>query len=279
MKRFQTSDGLMLAYLDEGDGLPLLCLPGLTRDASDFDDLATAVGGRYRLIRLTPRGRGASDRDPEWRNYNVAVEARDAVELLDHLGVARPVIVGTSRGGLQAMVIAAMAHDRLAGALLNDIGPEIAPEGLEVIMSYLGVTPPFRDFEAAARAIEERLGPAFPDVSLQRWQTLARRWFAQGPDGGLALNYDPRLRDAVETGSAQPAADMWPLFDAFGDLPVAVVRGANSDLLAAETVAEMHRRRPDLIVAEVPRRGHVPFLDEPEALAALEALVARVERP
>ena len=277
MNRFETSDGLSLAYLDGGAGLPLLCLPGLTRDASDFDDLAAAVGGSHRLIRLSPRGRGSSDRDPDYRNYAIPVEARDALELLDHLGLDRAVIVGTSRGGLLAIVIAATARDRLAGVLLNDIGPEIAPEGLEAIMGYLGIAPAARDFDEAAAALRARMGPAFPDLAPERWRVLARRWFAQDPRGGLALTYDPRLRDAVEENSAQPAADMWPLFDALDGLPVAVVRGVNSDILSAETLAKMRTRRPDLIVAEVPGRGHVPFLDEPEALAALGTLLSRVE--
>jgi pimeloyl-ACP methyl ester carboxylesterase len=276
MNRFRTSDGLSLAYEDDGGGLPLVCLPGLTRDSSDFDDLAAAVGGRYRLIRLTLRGRGASDRDPEFMNYAVPVEARDVVECLDHLGLARAVIVGTSRGGLIAMLLAAAAHDRLAGVLLNDIGPELAPEGMDVIMSYLGVPPRARSFEEAAAALKARMGAEFPGLTDARWLTLAKRWFDQGEDG-LALTYDPRLRDAVEAAGAEPAPDMWPLFDALEGVPLALVRGANSTLLSPATAAAMRARRPDMIFAEVPDRGHVPFLDEPEALAALEALVARVE--
>lgn len=277
MKRFTTSDGLSLAYSDDGEGLPLLCLPGLTRNGADFDDLAAALGGRYRLIRLTSRGRGASDRDPDFRNYNVGVEARDAVEFLDHLDLGQAVIVGTSRGGLIAMVLAATAKDRLAGVLLNDIGPDLAPEGLEEIMSYLGIAPKAQSFEELAAALQARMGSRFPGLAQARWLKLARRWFGAGPDGRPQLDYDARLRDAVEATSAQPAADMWPLFDALEGLPVAVVRGANSNLLSAETVARMQARRPDLVVAEVPDRGHVPFLDEPEALAALGALVARVK--
>jgi pimeloyl-ACP methyl ester carboxylesterase len=275
MNRFFTSDGLSLAWMEEGSGVPVLCLPGLTRNGSDFDDFAAALGGRYRLIRLTLRGRGASDRDPEFANYNVAVEARDVVELLDRLGLARVTIVGTSRGGIIAMWLAATARDRLAGVLLNDVGPELAPEGLANIMTYLGVAPRARGFEEVAGALRARMGERFPGLSDARWLVLARRWFDENGDG-LALNYDPRLRDAFEAALQGPAGDMWPLFDALDGLPVAVVRGANSDLLTAETLARMRERRPDLIVAEVPDRGHVPFLDEPEALAAFEALMARV---
>ncbi len=253
-----------------------LCLPGLTRNGADFDELAAALGGRHRLIRLTLRGRGQSDRDPDPANYNVGVEARDVVEFLDHLGLARVVIVGTSRGGLIAMVLAATAKPRLAGVLLNDIGPELAPEGLANIMSYLGVTPKAKTYEEVVAALKARLGARFPGLSDAKWMSLARRWFDAGPEG-LTLNYDPRIRDNIEATAGQPAPDMWPLFDALEGVPLAVVRGANSDLLTAETVAKMRERRPDMIVAEVPDRGHVPFLDEPEALAALEALLERVE--
>jgi pimeloyl-ACP methyl ester carboxylesterase len=275
MNRFAAHDGLALAWEEEGAGLPLLCLPGLTRNGADFDELAAALGGRHRLIRLTLRGRGASDRDPEFRNYNVAVEARDVVAFLDHLGLDRVVVVGTSRGGLIAMWLAATAKERLLGVLLNDIGPELAPEGLANIMSYLGVTPRARTHAEVAAALEARMGERFPGLGPEKWRSLARRWFDEGADG-IALNYDPRLRDAFAGQGEGPTMDLWPLFDALEGLPVAVVRGANSDLLAAETVAAMRARRPDLIVAEVPDRGHVPFLDEPEALAALEALLARV---
>lgn len=276
MKRFITSDGLSLAWQQEGSGTPLLCLPGLTRDNADFDDLAAALGGRCRLIRLTFRGRGQSDHDPDFLRYNPGQEAVDVVAFLDHLGLDRVVVVGTSRGGLVAMVLAAMAKPRLAGVLLNDIGPDVAPEGLAVIMTYLGIPPKATTFPEVTAALRARMAPGFPGLSDARWETLARRWFT-APGGGVGLTYDPKLRDAVEALSAQPAADLWPLFDALEGVPLAVVRGANSDLLSAATVAEMQARRPDLIFAEVPDRGHVPFLDEPEALAALDALLAKVE--
>ena len=158
MSRFTSSDGLSLAFTDTGAGMPLLCLPGLTRNGSDFDDLAAALGGRHRLIVLTARGRGASDRDADFMNYTVAVEGRDALELLDHLGLPRAVIVGTSRGGLIAMLLGLVAKDRLAGVLLNDIGPEIAPEGMARIMTYLGVAPRAKTYAEAAAALKATMG-------------------------------------------------------------------------------------------------------------------------
>lgn len=273
-QRFTTSDGLSLAYTDTGAGRPLLCLPGLTRNAADFEDLAAALGGRYRLIALTSRGRHGSDFDPEWKNYNVAIEGRDAVEFLDHLGLDKVTIVGTSRGGLIAMLLAATVKQRLAAVLLNDIGPEIAPAGLERIMGYVGIAPKGRTYAEVAAALRATSAAEFPDVPLERWELSARRWFLETPEG-MALNYDPKLRDAALSGSVEPAPDMWPLFDALEGIPAAVLRGANSDLLSRETVAGMRARRPDLIVTEVPNRGHVPFLDEPESLGALDALLAR----
>jgi pimeloyl-ACP methyl ester carboxylesterase len=276
MSRFVAPDGLKLHYLDEGEGLPLVCLPGLTRNAFDFDELAEAVRGRCRVIRLTLRGREPSDFDPDHSNYVVPVEARDVVALMDHLGLSRAVVVGTSRGGLIAMVLAAFAKERLAGVLLNDIGPELVPEGLERIMSYVGMAPRVDSFEALAASVAAMMGPQFPDLSGADWVRLTRRWFSEA-DGRPALAYDPRIRDAMlEAPPAEPGA-MWPLFDALEGVPLALVRGANTDLVSEATVAAMRARRPDMIYAEIPGRGHVPFLNEPEALAALEALLSRVE--
>ncbi|MFT3975385.1 MAG: alpha/beta hydrolase [Amaricoccus sp.] len=275
---FTTSDGLRLDWQEEGSGPAVLCLPGLTRNGSDFDELAAALAGRVRLIRLTLRGRGRSDRDPDWQNYNLMIEARDVVEFLDFLGLPQVTIVGTSRGGLIAMVLAATVKGRLAGVLLNDVGPVLEAEGLGNIMGYLGTAPTVKTYPEAAFALEERMGARFPWLSPGKWLSLAERWFDQGPDG-LVLNYDPKIRDALAAGFPAPdapAPDLWPLFDALAGLPVAVVRGANSDLLSPATVAEMARRHPGLIEAEVPDRGHVPFLDEPQALAAFDALMAEV---
>lgn len=266
MPTFQTSDGVSLFYLDEGAGLPLLCLAGLTRDTHDFDYVAPHLEG-VRLIRMDYRGRGQSGWAPH-ETYQIPVEGRDALELLDHLGLEQAAVLGTSRGGLIAMVLAASAKDRLLGVALNDIGPEIAPAGLKVIEGYLGRNPPFGSYEEAAKKRAAAM-TAFANVPPERWLTEARVLYREGPDG-LVIPYDPKLRDAVLGGGAQPAPDLWPLFDALQGLPLAAIRGANSDLLSRETFAEMKRRRPDMIAVEVPDRGHIPFLDEPESLDALE---------
>jgi len=273
MARFTSSDGLSLYYEDEGAGRAVLCLAGLTRNARDFDPLAPHLRD-LRMLRLDYRGRGHSDHDPDFTNYNILREAQDVIELLDHLGLERVTLIGTSRGGLIAMELAAVHAARLEAVLLNDIGPEVAPGGLERIMDYVGKPPPFEDLDAAAAALEAAHRLDFPGVERARWRAQAEAMFAPRPHGGLALRYDPRLRDAlVGQAGAGEAVDLWALFDALDATPLAVVRGANSDLLSAETLARMQANHPALIAATVPDRGHVPFLDEPQALAALRELL------
>ncbi len=270
MKTFQSFDGLALAYKDEGDGLPVLCLAGLTRSMADFDYLAPHLQG-VRLIRMDYRGRGASQHAADPLTYTIPTEARDALDLLDHLGVERAAIIGTSRGGLIAMALAVMAHGRLRGVCLNDIGPEIPAAGLGRIMEYLGRKPKFKTRAEMAAALPALL-PGFANVPPDRWLREAENQTVE-TETGLDIPYDPRLRDAVAAAAMQDTPDLWPMFDALDDLPLALIRGANSDLLSRETADEMHRRRPDMLFAEVPDRGHAPFLDEPEALAVIRTWI------
>lgn len=272
MERFRTSDGAMLAYRDQGEGLPLLALAGLTRDGRDFDYLARHLPD-LRLIRLDSRGRGGSD----WtgpQTYTVGQEAQDVLALLDHLGLARAAIIGSSRGGLLGMVIAATAKHRLLGLCLNDVGPVLERAGLERIGRYIGVMPTV----AALDEIADRMGaamPGFDHVPPMRWQEETVRHYEQQA-GRVGLTYDPALRLAFDAAMAGPPVDLWPLFAACHGLPLALIRGANSDVLSAETAAAMRARRPDMIFAEVPGRGHIPFLDEPEALACIRLWLARL---
>jgi len=272
MSRFTTSDGLSLYFEEAGAGLPLLCLPGLTRTTRDFQYVAPHLPPCH-MIRLDYRGRGQSDRDPNWANYSLPIEIRDVMELMDHLSLASVAILGTSRGGLNAMGLAATAPDRLMGAALNDVGPELDPDGLAGIMAYLGRRPGARTLDEAAAALPHVLN-GFANVPHARWQQEARTHFTQ-TDAGLDITYDPALRDAVEAGGAVP--DLWPLFDALAGKPLCLIRGAGSDLLSATTAQKMQDRRPDMILAEVPDRGHVPFLDEPRALAALAAWMEKMQ--
>lgn len=267
--RFTAEDGARIAYRDEGQGLPLLCLPGLTRTMADFDYLAPHLPA-LRLIRMDYRGRGASD----WTGaatYTVAQEARDVIGLLDHLGLARVAVLGTSRGGLIGMVLGATARDRLIGLCLNDIGPEIDREGLGRIGDYVGRNPAARTHQDYADRLAR--SPGFEGVPLTRWLDEARHLSVETPDG-LRNRYDPALREAFLAAFAGPPVDLWPLFDALAGLPLALLRGANSDLLTPDTVARMRARRPDMAFAEVPGRAHIPFLDEPQALDLIHRFLA-----
>ncbi|AAV97567.1 hydrolase, alpha/beta fold family (plasmid) [Ruegeria pomeroyi DSS-3] len=272
MAAFTTTDGLRLFYEDEGTGQPLLCLAGLTRCSRDFEFLRPHVTD-LRLIRLDYRGRGQSDYDPDYRNYNVLREAHDVIELLDHLGLDRVTVLGTSRGGMIAMALAASHPDRLAGVILNDVGPVIEPAGIARIMDYVGKKPVSKTHDQAALALKQAMEPQFPGVPLSVWRKQAEIQYAAS-DQGLALRYDDGLHKALLDQAATGAIpDLWLFFEALRDIPTAVLRGANSDILGAGTVAEMHRRHPGLISAEVPDRGHVPFLDEPQSLDLIRRIL------
>jgi len=273
---FEAPERRRLAYQDTGGTGPVvLCLPGLTRNARDFAGLAAHLAPHYRVLRLDPRGRGLS----EWAGdpiaeYTVPVEAGDALALLDHLEVPRAAIVGTSRGGILGMMIGATAPARLSCLVLNDIGPVIEPQGLEKIMGYLGIEPEAASFEAVAAALERDMGTAFPDLSSRQWLGFARTIY-RDEGGRPRLSYDARLRDAVEAATQTAPVDLWPFFDMLAELPILTIRGGNSDILSAETLAGMARRRPDMAQVTVANRGHPPFLDEPEAVAAIDEFLER----
>lgn len=268
MPRYETWDGLSLHYTDEGEGLPLLCLPGLTRTGRDFDYLAPHLPP-LRLIRPDYRGRGQSAWSPDPMSYTVPNEAQDVLALLDHLGLDKVALLGTSRGGLIGLGLAGTAKDRLLGLALNDVGPVIERAGLSRIFDYVGRNSAARSHAEAAAAMP-RASPGFENVPPDRWLAEARLHYTE-EEGGLKITYDPGLRQAFLAAFDGPAADLWPFFDAAAGLPLALIRGANSDLLSPATAAEMRRRRPDMIFAEVPGRAHIPFLDETESLAAIRA--------
>ncbi|WP_435258147.1 alpha/beta fold hydrolase [Thioclava sp. FR2] len=262
---FTASDGAKLAFRDEGKGLPVLCLSGLTRTMADFDYMAPHLPP-CRLIRMDYRGRGES----AWtgaESYTVPQEAKDALDLLNHLGIEQAAIIGTSRGGLIGMYLAAVAHTRLKGLLLNDVGPEIHRTGLERIFDYVGRNPVWKTLDQAAAAMPG-VSPGFANVPPERWRAEVEKFYIP-TEKGLKITYDPALREAFMAAFKGPPVDLWPLWEATAGMPVALIRGANSDLLSPETTAEMRCRRPDTIFAEVPDRAHIPFLDEPEAVAAI----------
>ena len=265
MAHFTTSDGLNLYFEDTGEGQPLLCLAGLTRNARDFDFVAPHLA-RFRMIAMDYRGRGQSDFDPKHANYNVLREGQDAVELMAHLGLDKVTILGTSRGGLIAMTLAAMHRDKIAGIILNDIGPEVSADGIARIMAYVGKAPVVTTLDDAATALEAMMGADFPGIAREVWVQFAEAQFVQG-ENGLTLSYDPALKDALmEQAAAGPLPDLWPMFGMLAGLPLGVIRGGNSDILTAETLTRMHGIHSDMISATIPDRGHAPFLNEPGSI-------------
>lgn len=273
MQFFTAADGARLAFDDFGAGLPVLCLAGLTRNRHDFDYMERHLKG-VRLIRMDYRGRGNSDYTGA-ATYTVPQEGADALALLDHLGLARAAIIGTSRGGLIGMYLAATARDRLVGLCLNDVGPQLLVEGLRNIMDYVGVQPTVETLQDVADRLPRNL-KGFANVPTSRWADEAVRHYVQ-LDGRVGLNYDPELRQGFLEAMKTPEATAWPLFDACAGMPLALIHGAGSDLLGDDAVAEMRRRRPDMIYGSVPDRGHVPFLDEPESLAVIRDWITACE--
>ncbi|WP_368186609.1 alpha/beta fold hydrolase [Aestuariibius sp. HNIBRBA575] len=274
MPTFITSDGLTLHYEDQGSGSVLLCLAGLTRNARDFEPLLPHLP-HHRIIRLDYRGRGNSDYDPDFTHYSVPREAEDVIELLDHLALDRVTLLGTSRGGLIAMMLGATHVHRLNGVILNDIGPVIDMPGLSRIMAYVGNKPVAKTYDDAALGLAKFYGDEFPGVSVETWRRQAVAMYLE-TETGLELRYDPALKDAFNAqASSNEEVDLWPLFETLNAVPVAVIRGGNSDLLSAKTLSDMQARHPNLIAATVPDRGHVPFLDEPESLTMIHTLLER----
>jgi pimeloyl-ACP methyl ester carboxylesterase len=270
---FTTSDGLKLhnrVYEPVGEitGDPVLCLHGLTRNLKDFEDFAPHIAAMGRtVICATQRGRGRSDHDPQPERYTPAVYTQDMLDLLDHLEIERAAFVGTSMGGLMTMVAATMAPQRIARAVLNDIGPELDPVGIARIRAYAGKTEGrFDSWQAAADAIRAINGVAFPkETGDAFWLDFARKTCREADNGDIVLDYDKAIAESVAEGG-DVDVDLWPLFEALKDTPTLVVRGAITDLLMMSTVEDMQRRKPDLEFVQVPDVGHAPFLTEPAAL-------------
>lgn len=261
-----------------GKGLtPVICLPGLTRNAKDFEALAPALAAERRVLSFDFRGRGKSGRaDPA--TYRPDQEVADTLAVLDHLGIERFAIVGTSRGGIVAMVMAARALPRMAGVLFNDIGPKIDVAGLLRIQSYLGGDPQLTSWADAVAALKAT-NPGFPGLTEAQWMTFARRVFRDENglpcadyDAGLAQNFP-----SAEDIKAGKMPELWALLEMMADVPAAVLRGQHSDLLSEETVARMKQMHRNLAATTVRDRGHVPFLDEPDATAAIAEWLARVD--
>lgn len=270
--RYQSACGQLELFARDypGNGPPLLLMHGLTRNSGDFEPLAQHLAGNYRLIVPDQRGRGLSQDDPVPANYRPDVYSKDMFALLESLGIERPGLIGTSMGGLMAMVMNAMKPGYFPAIVFNDIGPVLDPAGLARIGGYVGGGEPFADWDVAAEACASINGDAFPGYAEADWQAWARRTCRELPDGRVAFAYDPAIADGFADIGDEPQPDIWPLWEALSDTPVLVLRGALTDLLAMETVREMERRHAGpFIHVDVPDRGHAPMLDEPVAVSAI----------
>jgi pimeloyl-ACP methyl ester carboxylesterase len=281
-RRWVSHDGLNLFARDyPGAGgavrLPVICLHGLTRNSKDFEELAPrlAEGGR-RILVPDVRGRGLSDRDPSPANYTPKAYARDILGLMDALDLPRAVFVGTSMGGIVTMALALIRTRAVAAAILNDVGPEIAPEGLARIMTYVGAAAKISTWDDAANYAHRTNGAAFPAYEKGDWEDFARRMFREGI-AGPELDYDPAITVALTRPGKVATLLAWLLFRRLAKRrPTLLLRGALSDVVAPATAARMQRKAPGMLRVDIPNVGHAPTLMEPEAIAAIEDFLAGV---
>ena len=276
-----TQDGLRIHLREFGvsttSGLPVLCLPGLTRTVADFESLAPALASTRRVIAIDSRGRGQSDYDQNPENYNLAVELADIVSVLGALAIGPALFIGSSRGGILTMLLAAAHPVAVAGAILHDIGPVIEPAGLARIKGYVGKLPQPGSFAEGADILRREFQIQFPKLTDEQWLAAARRaWKVE--HGVLAPTYDVRIAQSfAKADDGQPMPTLWKEFDALARVPVLVIRGANSDILSAATVATMRARHPGLELIEVADQGHVPLLEGAEVVSYIGRFVERCD--
>lgn len=276
---WNSADGLKLHYRDYSgphDRPPILCLPGLTRNAADFEPLADHFAGEWRVLAVEFRGRGQSARDPNFANYRPATYVADVLKLLDQLGIADAVFVGTSLGGLVTMALASTDSERIAGALLNDIGPEIDPAGIERIATYVGKPIHFATFAEAVDRISERNAALHVGHDRAAWERFTRRILRGNDRDGWEFDYDMRIAETFAAPADSRQFDGWHFLEALDGRPVTILRGETSDLLNADVAARMASLIGDCELVTVPGVGHAPTFEEPESLAAVDRLLQRV---
>jgi pimeloyl-ACP methyl ester carboxylesterase len=274
-----SNDGLRLHYRDypgPADRPPILCLPGLTRNARDYHDLARRLSPDWRVIAIDLRGRGDSGYAKDPMSYVPLTYVQDVEALLRELDVARYVAFGTSLGGIVAMLLAGTARERLAGLVLNDVGPEISPEGLSRIRSYVGKSNTWPTWLHAARAVAEANESVYPDFQLEDWLAMAKRLYRLNSAGRIVLDYDMKIAEPFRVPGNEAGPDMWRALEGLKTVPTLLVRGATSDVLAANVAERMAGVLEQGDLLTIPATGHAPTLDEPEAIAAIDRLLARI---
>jgi pimeloyl-ACP methyl ester carboxylesterase len=274
-----SNDGLRLHYRDyAGDASrpPILCIPGLTRNVRDFEEVAGRLSGDWRLICVDLRGRGESAYAKDPMSYVPLTYLQDLEALIAELKLERFILFGTSLGGIMSMLLGTGGAERIAGVLLNDIGPVLEQRGLERIRSYVGRPQNWPTWMHAARGIAEAQGDRYPDWEIDQWLVYAKRLAKLNANGRIVLDYDMRIAEPFKLPGGEVGVDLWPAFRALAGRPATLLRGELTDLLGVETVDRMQAEHPELEVVTVPRVGHAPTLDEPESVAAIDALLGRI---
>lgn len=281
---YTSADGLDLfarSYGPENAELTVLCMHGLTRNHKDFEPMISRLGDRYRFVAVDVRGRGRSQRADKPETYSPQIYAQDMFALADKLELSKMALIGTSMGGLMAMIMARMSPERIGGLVLNDVGPVVNPAGLRRIASYSQDPQPADSWQAAAAKVETAQSEAFPDFGADDWMAFARRTWRETEDGKVVADYDPEITRSLGEAKAglMTKFAMWRVFGALKSHPMLIVRGETSDILAKGTAKRMVRRHPDARLVTVPKRGHAPLLDEPAAIDAISDFLRRLETP
>ena len=274
-----SNDGLRLHYRDYGGGRdrpPIICIPGLTRNARDFEGVAERLAGDWRLICVELRGRGESAYAKDPMTYVPLTYMQDVEALIRELKLERFVLFGTSLGVLITMLLAKSDNGRIAGAMINDIGPVLDARGLERIRGYVGRSQNWPTWMHAARYFQELQGEVFPHWTLDQWLVFAKRLCKLNANGRIVLDYDMRIAEPFKLPGGATGFDLWSAFEGLRGVPSLVVRGEISDLLTPETVNEMKAANPTMESVTVPGVGHAPTLEEPEAAEAIDRLLARI---
>jgi pimeloyl-ACP methyl ester carboxylesterase len=275
---YDSSDGLTLYARDYPHSQPLatiLCIPGLTRNSADFAPLCKQLNQHYRVLAVDLRGRGKSQHDPEPNNYHPGVYTDDVITLLDSLQLEKVILIGTSLGGLVSMMLTALQTQRVTAAIINDIGPEADPRGLERIVAYVSNPTTVNSWPEAIAKTRNYLGREYPDFSDSDWQDFSRNIYRENGHGQPALDYDPNIAVPLQQNSHNAIPpNLWPLFGALQALPVLLIRGELSEVLSPQCVEKMQTIHPAMQFVEVKQRGHAPLLTEPQCSTAISQFLA-----
>jgi pimeloyl-ACP methyl ester carboxylesterase len=276
-----SNDGLRLHYRDypgREDRPPILCLPGLTRNARDFEDLAARLSPDWRVIAVDLRGRGESAYAKDPMSYVPLTYVQDVEGLLGELGVSSYIAFGTSLGGIVTMLLAGTAREKIVGALLNDVGPEIETAGLSRIRTYVGKSNTWPTWMHAARAVAEANADVYPAYDIEEWLAMAKRLYRLNSAGRIVLDYDMKIAEPFRVPGNEAGPDMWSALARLKQVPTLILRGGRSDVLGARTAERMAAALDNAELVTVDGVGHTPTLDEPEAAAAIDRLLDRTMR-